>query len=62
MAGGFTLDGLGGPFIERVHGDPHAVVGLSLPLLRRMLAEIDLGVHELWEDTAGDAPHTPASS
>lgn len=62
VAGGFTLDGLGGPFIERVHGDPHAVVGLSLPLLRRMLAEIDLGVHELWEDTAGDAPHTPASS
>ena len=62
VAGGFTLDGLGGPFIERVHGDPHAVVGLSLPLLRRMLAEIDLGVHELWEDSAGDAPHTPASS
>lgn len=48
VAGGFTIDALGGPFIEAVHGDPHAVVGLSLPLLRRMLGEIGIGVHELW--------------
>ncbi|MGP9539044.1 Maf family protein [Brachybacterium sp. AOP43-C2-M15] len=51
VAGGFTIDGLAGPFVERVEGDPHAVVGLSLPLLRRMLGEIGLGVHELWEET-----------
>lgn len=57
VAGGFTIDGAGGPFIERVDGDPHAVVGLSLPLLRRMLDEIGLGVHQLW----GEIPGGPAS-
>ncbi|WP_114855611.1 nucleoside triphosphate pyrophosphatase [Brachybacterium sp. YJGR34] len=55
VAGGFTIDGMAGPFIERIEGDPHAVVGLSLPLLRRMLAEIGIGVHELW-DEARTAP------
>lgn len=60
VAGGFTIDGRGGPFIEHVQGDPHAVVGLSLPLLRRMLGEIGLGVHELWEDTPDTAPSEPA--
>jgi septum formation protein len=34
-----------------VSGDPHAVVGLSLPLLRTLLAEIGLGIHELWSDS-----------
>lgn len=48
VAGGFTIDGLGGPFIERIDGDPHAVIGLSLPLLRHLLAEVGIGVHELW--------------
>ncbi|WP_422115117.1 Maf family protein [Brachybacterium sp. UNK5269] len=52
VAGGFTIDGLAGPFIERLEGDPHAVVGLSLPLLRRMLAEIGISVHELWAESA----------
>ena len=41
VAGAFTIDGLGGPYVEGVEGDPHNVVGLSLPLLRRML--LDLG-------------------
>ncbi|EWS80757.1 Maf family protein [Brachybacterium phenoliresistens] len=50
VAGGFTIDGRGGPFVESVTGDPHAVVGLSLPLLRRLLAEIGIGVHELWRE------------
>lgn len=50
VAGGFTIDGLGGPFVESITGDPHAVVGLSLPLLRRLLAEIGIGLHELWRD------------
>lgn len=48
VAGAFTIDGLGGPFIERVEGDPHAVVGLSLPLLRRLLGQIDVPVTVLW--------------
>ncbi|HJC69234.1 MAG TPA: septum formation inhibitor Maf [Candidatus Brachybacterium intestinipullorum] len=48
VAGGFTIDGRGGPFVDSVEGDPHAVVGLSLPLLRRMLGEIGLAIHELW--------------
>ena len=39
VAGAFTVDGLGGPFVTAVAGDPHAVVGLSLPLLRELLAE-----------------------
>lgn len=48
VAGAFTVDGLGGPFVTAVAGDPHAVVGLSLPLLRELLAEIDVPVHVLW--------------
>ncbi|MDO5663404.1 MAG: Maf family protein, partial [Brachybacterium sp.] len=48
VAGGFTIDGRGGPFITAIAGDPHAVVGLSLPLLREMLSEIGVAVHELW--------------
>jgi septum formation protein len=42
VAGAFTIDGLGGPYVDRVEGDPHNVVGLSLPLLRRLF--IDLGL------------------
>ena len=42
VAGAFTIDGLGGPFISGIEGDHHNVVGISLPLLREMLADIDL--------------------
>jgi septum formation protein len=41
VAGGFTIDGLGGWFVTAVEGDPHSVVGLSLPVLRQMLLEHD---------------------
>lgn len=47
VAGAFTIDGLGGPFVERIEGDHHNVVGLSLPLLRDMLAELDIPWHTL---------------
>lgn len=47
VAGAFTIDGLGGPFVERVEGDHHTVVGLSLPALRRMLASRDIPWHAL---------------
>ena len=47
VAGAFTLDGLGGPYVTGVEGDPHAVVGLSLPLLRELLRELEVAWHEL---------------
>ncbi|CRZ15661.1 Maf family protein [Mycolicibacterium neworleansense] len=49
VAGGFTLDGLGGWFVEGIEGDPSNVIGLSLPLLRRMLAAAGISVADLWE-------------
>ncbi|UYM04006.1 Maf family protein [Solicola gregarius] len=48
VAGSFTIDGLGGPFIEGVEGDPHNVVGISLPTLRHMLAEFGIEWRQLW--------------
>jgi len=48
VAGAFTVDGLGGPFVERIEGDPHTVVGLSLPLLRNLIATLGLTVPQLW--------------
>ncbi|SDQ11459.1 nucleoside triphosphate pyrophosphatase [Quadrisphaera sp. DSM 44207] len=48
VAGAFTLDGLGGAFVRGVEGDPHAVVGLSLPLLRDLLAEVGVAWTSLW--------------
>ncbi|BAW93852.1 spermidine synthase [Actinomyces sp. Chiba101] len=47
-AGAFTIDGLGGAFIEGIEGDPHGVVGISLPLLRRLLAELGVNWTDLW--------------
>ena len=48
VAGGFTLDGLGGWFIDGVDGDPSSVIGLSLPLTRRLLAGVGVSVVTLW--------------
>lgn len=48
VAGGFTLDGFGGWFIEGIDGDPSSVIGISLPLTRRLLAEVGVGVTTLW--------------
>lgn len=62
VAGGFTIDGLGGPFIKHIDGDPHAVVGLSLPLLRTMLDEIGLGVHQLWGAHPTGSPAGPGTA
>ena len=49
IAGAFSVDGLGGPFVERIEGDHHNVVGLSLPLLRRMLADVGIDWPQLWQ-------------
>jgi septum formation protein len=48
VAGAFTIDGIGGPFVRRIEGDPGTVVGLSLPLLRDLLAELDVPITSLW--------------
>lgn len=49
VAGSFTIDSLGGAFIEKVVGDPHAVVGLSVSTLRHLLASAGVGVTSLWK-------------
>jgi septum formation protein len=48
VAGAFTLDGLGAPFVRRVEGDPAAVVGLSLTVLRTQLSKRGLAITALW--------------
>jgi septum formation protein len=49
VAGAFTLDGLGAPFVRRVEGDPASVIGLSLTTLRAQLARRGLAVTDLWQ-------------
>ncbi len=51
-AGSFTIDGLGGAFIESVDGDPHAVVGLSVSTLRALLRSAGISITDLWAVTA----------
>ena len=53
VAGAFTTDGLGGAFVRGIEGDHHTVVGVSLPLLRDLVREVDVRWHDLW------APSTP---
>jgi septum formation protein len=48
VAGAFTLDGLGGAFVTGIEGDPHTVVGIGLPLLRTMMAELGVDWTDLW--------------
>jgi septum formation protein len=48
VAGGFTLDGRSAPFIAGIDGDPGNVIGLSLPLLRALLARLSIPITELW--------------
>lgn len=48
VAGAFTIDGLGGPFIDGIEGDPHTVVGLSLPLLRRLMGDLGVAITDFW--------------
>ena len=48
MAGGFTLDGRSAPFLDGIDGDAGNVIGLSLPLLRALLAKLDVSLVDLW--------------
>ncbi len=49
VAGGFTIDGLGGWFLDGVDGDPSNVVGLGLAVMRRLLESVGLAIGELWQ-------------
>lgn len=48
VAGAFTLDGVGGWFIDKIEGDPSNVIGISLPLIRRLLEEVKIPSFEFW--------------
>ena len=48
VAGAFTIDSLGGPFIMSIVGDPHTVVGLSLPALRNLVRSLGIDWTNLW--------------
>ncbi len=49
VAGSFTLDGYGGWFVDRIEGDPSNVIGISLPVTRRLLGRLDLSVSAFWQ-------------
>jgi septum formation protein len=48
VAGAFTLDGKAAPFIDAIDGDASNVIGLSLPVVRSLLARLGVGITELW--------------
>jgi len=54
VAGAFTIDGLGGAFIDGLEGDHSNVVGLSKPLLRKLMAELGLNYTAYWGGSAQD--------
>ena len=54
VAGAFTVDGLGGPFVTGIEGDHHNVVGVSLPLVRELLAELGRSWTELWAERVAE--------
>lgn len=61
MAGAFTIEGLGAPFVDGIDGDPGTVMGLSLPLLRQMLAEVGVAITDLWRKPAEPAAASPCT-
>ncbi|WP_053718910.1 Maf family protein [Saccharothrix sp. NRRL B-16348] len=48
VAGAFTLDGLGGWFVDGIDGDPSSVIGISLPLTRALLRQVGVAVSDIW--------------
>ena len=48
QAGAFTIDSLGGAFIRAIEGDPHCVIGLSLPTLRDLTLQLGVEYTSLW--------------
>ena len=62
VAGAFTIDSLGGAFIERIEGDPSTVIGISLPVVRHLVRELGGSWPELWNRGAERSPATTRSS
>jgi len=56
LAGAFSIDGRGAAFVDGIDGDPGNVIGLSLPLLRRLLAELGIAITDLWRPPSEPAP------
>ncbi len=52
LAGAFSIDGLGAPFVDGIEGDASNVLGLSLPLFRTMLATFGIRIVDLWRPSA----------
>lgn len=48
VAGCFTLEGLGAPFIDSIDGDPSGIIGLSLPTVRRLVEQLGFEWTDLW--------------
>ena len=51
LAGGFSIEGRGAPFIESIDGDANNVLGLSMPILRQMLSQLGVAIVDLWSQT-----------
>jgi septum formation protein len=49
VAGGFTIDGLGGAFVRGIEGDHHTVVGISVPVLRDLVGDLGIRWTDLWQ-------------
>ena len=62
VAGAFTVDSLGGAFIDRIDGDPSTVVGMSVSTLRRLAREVGLDWTALWNTTDPSLGDTPTLS
>jgi septum formation protein len=62
VAGAFTVDSLGGAFIDRIDGDPSTVVGMSVSTLRRLVREVGVEWTALWNTTDPSLDDPPALS
>lgn len=52
LAGAFSIDGRAAPFIDGIEGVPSNVLGVSLPVVRRMLHEAGVSMTDLWKAAA----------
>jgi septum formation protein len=62
LAGAFSIDGRAAAFVDGINGDPGNVIGLSLPLLRGLLAQVGVPITDLWRTEAGQRRLPPDGS